>query len=298
MDDKDRMGWVFMTRGDQEVLLVSAEGQAIRFDENEVRSMGLAAGGVAGMKLKKGEKIVFAGTVDPEGDLLTVTATGYTKRTVMSEYGSQGRNGSGIIAHKIDKRTGSLIDALVINPEHRDLVVFITEKGIAKPLEIGDIPALGRSTLGDATTVGASRGDSLVAVKKIEGVPGFVGDETLSPPPAPSNGKATRTPTKPVAVKLKPAKAEVIAKPAPPRTRISAVEAVEVKPDTDEAKSKPARTRRTPAQNVSESGPVQPELIPTEPSEGNGTSSKSPQSAKTKVERVRSVTASQKKSKK
>jgi DNA gyrase subunit A len=191
VDEKDELGWVFPTPGGQEVILAASGGRSIRFAEEEVRSMGLAAGGVAGMKLGKGEKIIYAGVMDGQGELLTVTANGYTKRTPLTEYTSQGRNGSGIIAHKADKRTGDLVDALVIDPERRDLVVFLTDKGIAKPVSLDEIPLSGRSTLGQ-TLKSFARGDRMVAVKVVEAIPGFVGDETLAPPTAKTNGKAPK----------------------------------------------------------------------------------------------------------
>jgi hypothetical protein len=195
VEGKDELGWVFLSPGNQEVILVSSDGYSIRFSEEEVRSMGLAAAGVAGMKLKKGEKLVSAQLADPEGELVTVTATGYTKRTPLRDYSSQGRNGSGIIAHKLEQRTGKLIDALVVNSERRDLVVFVTDKGGAKPHEISEIALLGRSTLGQKPS-GSGRGDRIIAVKMIAGVPGFVGDDTLAPPPATGNGRGPSTQAK------------------------------------------------------------------------------------------------------
>ncbi|MBI1297695.1 DNA gyrase subunit A [bacterium] len=198
VDEKDELGWVFVTPGSQEVLLAAASGRSIRFGEEDVRSMGLAAGGVAGMKLQKGEKLVYAGMVDAQGELLTVTVNGFTKRTPLSEYSTQGRAGSGIIAHKLDKRTGDLIGGLIVNGERRDLVVFITDKGVAKPMDLDEIPALGRSTLGQ-NVLSVGRGDQVVAVKAVQGVPGFVGDETLAPPAASSNGKAAKSEVKPIA---------------------------------------------------------------------------------------------------
>ncbi|MBX2996905.1 MAG: DNA gyrase subunit A [Caldilineaceae bacterium] len=362
VDEKDELGWVFPTPGGQEVILVAAGGRSIRFGEEEVRSMGLAAGGVAGMKLGKGEKVVYAGVMDGMGELLTVTANGFTKRTPMSEYSSQGRNGSGIIAHKTDKRTGDLIDALVINAERRDLVVFITDKGIAKPVELSEIPSSGRSTLGQ-TLKSLARGDQIVAVKVVEGIPGFVGDETLAPPSIKANGKPSRAeaptvkshpPASPAKIEPLPKKrAAPTARPKTPRATtpkatvpLKKVEGVETpthgrktkveekviadpKPATqrkgsakpapmpveeDKAvpESKPATRRRKAVDAATpvavEAHPIQPALIPEEAAaEGRDettvkTAPKSrsskgarPQNSKSKVERVSSVTKSQKK---
>ena len=253
VDEKDELGWVFVTPGSQEVLLAAARGRSIRFGEEDVRSMGLAAGGVAGMKLQKGEKLIYAGMVDPQGELLTVTVNGFTKRTPMSEYSAQGRAGSGIIAHKLDKRTGDLIGGLIVNGERRDLVVFITDKGVAKPMDLDEIPALGRSTLGQ-NVLSVARGDQVVAVKAVQGVPGFVGDETLAPPAASSNGRAAKSEAKPVAPSttaasatkaqaLDPLKDSATAKA---KTTTSATK----KPDVSEktASSTVKKTASTPAQ--------------------------------------------------
>ncbi len=74
VDSGDRLAFAFLTPGGQEVILVSAAGQSIRFGEEEVRVMGLPAGGVGGMKLKAKDQIVYAGLVRPDGELVTITA--------------------------------------------------------------------------------------------------------------------------------------------------------------------------------------------------------------------------------
>ncbi len=149
VEEKERLQWVLPTRGNQEVILVSAQGQSIRFSEEDVRSMGLAAGGVGGMKLKKKDRIVYAGVVDPAGELLTVTATGFGKRSSLAEYSLQGRNGGGIVTHKITEKTGEIVAALVLPPKADNAwLVFVTGRGQAKPLLAVEIPAMGRSVLG------------------------------------------------------------------------------------------------------------------------------------------------------
>jgi DNA gyrase subunit A len=100
------------------VILVSAQGQSHPLCEDEVRSMGLPAGGVGGMKLaKKDSDDRYAAVVDPAGSLVTLSAVGFCKRTPLSEYGSQGRNGSGIVTHKITDKTGEVAAALVLPPK-------------------------------------------------------------------------------------------------------------------------------------------------------------------------------------
>ncbi|MBV7327881.1 DNA gyrase subunit A [Chloroflexi bacterium TSY] len=174
VDAKDRLGWVLKTMGDSEVILVSSAAQAIRFDENAVRSMGLAAGGVGGMKLKKGQKLIHADVVDPNGELLTVTELGFVKRTRFEQYNQQGRNGGGIIMQKLTSRTGELASALVLpasavaNAE-TEMVAFIPTKGAAKTTDLNEIPQMGRGVQGKQT-VAAGLGTTIAAIQRMETV--------------------------------------------------------------------------------------------------------------------------------
>ena len=180
VEDKDRLGWAFTTRGDQEVLLVSAEGQAIRLDENEVRSMGLTAGGVAGMKLKKGLQLVYATAInrafDAQSEVLTMTAQGYAKRSPLSDYPTQGRNGGGVVTHKPTARTGNVTAALLVNEmSAEDMIIPLTRKGSPKPMPLTEIPIMGRGVQGKLV-LEVSGSDTIAAVKQIV-------DTTLLPGP-------------------------------------------------------------------------------------------------------------------
>ncbi|OUC08436.1 hypothetical protein RY27_09000, partial [Litorilinea aerophila] len=167
VDDKDRLGWVLLTRGNQEVILVTAGGQSIRFNEEDVRSMGLAAGGVGGIKLKKGDRVIHAAVVEPEGELVTVTEMGYAKRTPLDQYSSQGRYGGGIVTHKPTAKTGPLIAALMIAPPvEEQQIVFITARGAARPMAVGDIPQMGRNVQG-RQVIPVSAGNPLVAARRV-----------------------------------------------------------------------------------------------------------------------------------
>ena len=180
VEDKDRLGWAFTTRGDQDVLLVSAEGQAIRFDENEVRSMGLAAGGVGGIKLKKGLQLVYATAINPafdtQSEVLTMTAQGYAKRSPLSDYPTQGRNGGGVVTHKPTARTGNVTAALLVNEmSAEDMIIPLTRKGSPKPMPLTEIPIMGRGVQGKLV-LEVSGSDTIAAVKQIV-------DTTLLPAP-------------------------------------------------------------------------------------------------------------------
>ncbi|MEM7124908.1 MAG: DNA gyrase subunit A [Chloroflexota bacterium] len=158
IEPKDRLRWVLRTTGDQEVILVTTGGQSIRFKEDAVRSMGLAAGGVGGMKLKKDQHIIYAGIVDPGGELLTMTEQGYAKRTTLDQYSTQGRNGGGIATMKPSSRTGDLSTALVIDAEtvtteEEVYLPVILSNGTIRALLVSEIPQMGRSVQGRETVV-------------------------------------------------------------------------------------------------------------------------------------------------
>ncbi|MFM7173257.1 MAG: DNA gyrase subunit A [Caldilinea sp.] len=182
VDDKDRLVAVLQTEGTQEVILVSAQGQAIRFSEEDVRSMGLPAGGVGGMKLRAKDRIVYAGVVAGEGELLTVTAAGFAKRSALAEYSLQGRNGGGIVTHKLTDKTGELTAAQLLPPKVDNAwLVFVTARGGARAALAAEIPAMGRSVLGKQV-LEVLRQESITSIWRPEG---SVSSESPAEPPAP-----------------------------------------------------------------------------------------------------------------
>ncbi len=101
----DRLGWVRLTSGADEIVLVSMEGMAIRFNEQEVRPMGLVAAGVMGMKLKDNEELVGAELAAVKGELFLLASDGSAKRVAIEQFSRQGRYGQGIIAWKLPAKT-------------------------------------------------------------------------------------------------------------------------------------------------------------------------------------------------
>ena len=184
VEEKDRLGWAFRTQGGQEVILVTAEGQSIRFSEEDVRSMGLAAGGVGGVKLAKKDSVIAAGPVDPAGSLVTLTAAGFCKRSLLSEYSSQGRNGSGIVAHKTAAKTGQLVAAVVTPADsERGYLLAATVKGPARILRLTEAPLLGRGVMGKQLVETGER-DAVSALWFVPGAPAGEGDDEPAPAPA------------------------------------------------------------------------------------------------------------------
>jgi DNA gyrase subunit A len=139
----------FVRKGDS-VLLTTAKGQSIRFDEGDVREMGRQAAGVRGMKLGSGDVVVGAGIV-PKGakdaELLVISSTGYGKKTKLSEYKVQGRGGSGIKTMSITAKTKQLVGAEVITAAGGELVAM-SKKGVAIRTGLDEISTLSRATQG------------------------------------------------------------------------------------------------------------------------------------------------------
>jgi DNA gyrase subunit A len=146
--DDDELGWVTVTQGADEVLLLSAAGQTIRFAEEEVRAMGLPAGGVMGIKLKdKHDRVTGFALVRPRSDLFTIASDGRAKRSPLSDYPTQGRYGQGVIGARLGSPDTFLAGGCVVQAS--DPVVLITEKGAAKTLLARNAPRMGRTTQGE-----------------------------------------------------------------------------------------------------------------------------------------------------
>lgn len=146
LGENDTLVDVKLTAGTDSILLGTSKGQAIRFSEEAVRSMGRTARGVKGISLGAGDSICGAVLVDDSASLLTVCANGYGKRTSFNEYRPQGRGGKGLINIKTSKRNGDVV-ALIDVRETED-VILMTSSGKVVRIPVGSISVIGRSTQG------------------------------------------------------------------------------------------------------------------------------------------------------
>lgn len=140
---------LFTEKGD-DVILTTAKGQAIRFKESDAREMGRGAGGVRGMKLRKGDFIVGADVVQKNGntpELLVMSENGYGKKTAIKEYKVQKRGGSGIKTAKVTPKIGQLMVAKVVTPAYEELVAISKKSQVIK-IDIKSVPTLKRDTQG------------------------------------------------------------------------------------------------------------------------------------------------------
>ena len=146
MREGDELIGVRHSSGDDDILLVSRKGQAIRFHEQEVRPMGRDASGVQGMKLRVEDEVIAVNIAHDESDLLVVTENGYGKRTRVSEYPKKGRGGMGVKTVQLTEARGQLVGARVVREGYQ--VMLISTGGTVIRMRADDIKRLGRSTQG------------------------------------------------------------------------------------------------------------------------------------------------------
>ncbi len=146
MREGDELVGVRHSSGKDDILLVSRNGQAIRFHEQDVRPMGRDASGVQGMKLRAGDEVIAVGVAQDDADLLVVTENGYGKRTRVTEYPVKGRGGMGVKTVQLTEARGHLAGARVVRDGYQ--VMMISTGGTVIRMSVEDVKRLGRSTQG------------------------------------------------------------------------------------------------------------------------------------------------------
>lgn len=135
-----------LTNGENDVMLFSNTGKAIRFSEKEVRPMGRTARGVRGIRLQAGQKVMSLVIVEPDGRILTATKQGYGKRTAIEDYRVTGRGGQGVISIQVNERNGNVVGACLV--KENDEVMLISSKGTLVRTRVDEISVIGRNTQG------------------------------------------------------------------------------------------------------------------------------------------------------
>src|SRR5207245_299257 len=146
IEDNDELVAVMHANGDEDVIIGTAQGMAIRFDQKEVRPMGRAAFGVKGITLEPGDKVVGAELANPGATLFTMTENGFGKRTAIEEYRLTHRGGKGVIDIKAGERNGNVVAMLQVLDA--DKVMIITNKGTLIRSRVADVSIIGRNTQG------------------------------------------------------------------------------------------------------------------------------------------------------
>lgn len=146
LNEGDRLVDVRLTDGTQNMLIVTAYGRAICFNENEVRTMGRSAVGVRGITLEEGDHVIGGVRARPEGEVLTITENGYGKRTPVGEFSIHHRGGRGMLAHALNEKTGHIAGTAVVDLDND--VMLITDGGVLIRTAVADIRQCGRNTQG------------------------------------------------------------------------------------------------------------------------------------------------------
>jgi len=162
LEEGDKLGWVKLTAGHQDLILVTRDGMSIRFHEEEVRTMGRSAAGVNAIRLQPGDEVAGMDVIDdPDADLLVVTERGYGKRTPLEEYSAQARYGQGVRTLARNEKTGPVIAARTV--ELGDLLTLITVAGMALRTEVDTISQIGRNTQG-VQLMKMAEGDTIASI--------------------------------------------------------------------------------------------------------------------------------------
>jgi DNA gyrase subunit A len=170
----DLLRKVCKTRGEDEIILATKQGQSIRFKEKDIRAMGRSAAGVRGIRLRKGDEVIGMDVIKPirqltEKDkkqktkqyLLVVSENGYGKRTELREYNLQKRGGVGVKTAKITQKTGGLVVSKVLKEEEE--LISVSQQAQVIRIKIGSISKLSRATQG-VRIMRLNRGDKVVSV--------------------------------------------------------------------------------------------------------------------------------------
>jgi DNA gyrase subunit A len=166
LDDDDRLGWVRLTTGKDHVILVTELGQALRFKEDAVRSMGRQAAGVIGIRMKGDDKVTGMEVLEKGGDLLVVSENGYGKRTPLKEYAPKGRGTMGVKTtdHKARSIIGRIAAARVV--QKSDDLTIISTQGVVIRTKVDSIKRAGRATRG-VRVMKLGAGDSVASLARI-----------------------------------------------------------------------------------------------------------------------------------
>jgi DNA gyrase subunit A len=146
MREGDELVGVRHSTGNNDILMVSKKGQAIRFKETDARPMGRDTSGVAGMKLRKDDEVISINIAEDDADLLVVTENGFGKRTRVSEYPVKGRGGMGVKTVQLTEARGYLVGSRVVRDGYQ--VMLISTAGTVIKIPVEDVKRLGRSTQG------------------------------------------------------------------------------------------------------------------------------------------------------
>jgi DNA gyrase subunit A len=166
LDDGDELKWIRMTTGEDEVIISTSHGQAIRFHEKDARPMGRASRGVRGIRLRTGDQVIGMDVVQDDSYIFVISEFGYGKRTKVSQFTAHKRGGVGIRSAVVNKKTGPLIGVKTLKGADQEIIIISTS-GQTIRLGLVNIPALGRATQG-VRIMRLNDGDSVASLALVD----------------------------------------------------------------------------------------------------------------------------------
>ncbi|HUP26557.1 MAG TPA: DNA gyrase subunit A [Candidatus Limnocylindrales bacterium] len=167
LDEGDELKWIRMTHGDNEVVISTQQGQAIRFHERDSRPMGRVSRGVRGIRLRAGDKVIGMDLVEPGSSIFVISEQGYGKRTKIAQFTSHARGGVGIRSAVVNSKTGLLVGVKTLSGDDTQEVIIISKNGQTIRLGLKNIPELGRATQG-VRIMRLNDGDKVVSLALVE----------------------------------------------------------------------------------------------------------------------------------
>jgi len=183
--DDDQLVGVEMTHGDQDVLLFSSSGKAIRFAEQDVRPMGRSAVGVRGIKLAEQQKVISL-IIASEGKVLTGTENGFGKRTIIEDYPRHGRGGQGVISIQTTERNGPVTAAERVDDD--DEIMLITTNGTLVRTRVDEVSIMGRNTQG-VKLISLNPTEKLSGIERVDSMQSEGEDEENDEPVGDGDGE-------------------------------------------------------------------------------------------------------------
>lgn len=167
LDEGDELKWIRMTNGDNEVVISTQQGQAIRFHERDARPMGRVSRGVRGIRLRAGDQVIGMDIVETGSSIFVISEQGYGKRTKIDQFTPHKRGGVGIRSAVVNKKTGELIGVKTLSGEDTQEVIIISKNGQTIRLGLKDTPSLGRATQG-VRIMRLNEGDRVVSLALVD----------------------------------------------------------------------------------------------------------------------------------
>jgi DNA gyrase subunit A len=167
LDDGDELKWIRMTNGNNEVVISTSQGQAIRFHEKDVRPMGRVSRGVRGIRLRTGDNVIGMDIVQEDSSVFVISQSGYGKRTKVAQFTAHARGGVGIRSAVVNSKTGKLIGVKTLSEADGQEVIIVSSQGQTIRLGLKDIPLLGRATQG-VRIMRLNQGDEVVSLALVD----------------------------------------------------------------------------------------------------------------------------------